>query len=114
MGEMQLFSRDVTGKVDISDPVSVCAAVSSILQQRYAGVDFAPVELLFSDFANLYCGKFSGFYACDTLYQITSDPRLNHRAQVIGGVLADRCAAVLAAFFEARRRRVSRPADRGS
>ena len=27
--------------------------------------------------------------ACHTLYQITSDPRLNHRAQVVGGVLAD-------------------------
>jgi tRNA(adenine34) deaminase len=42
--------------------------------------------------------------ACDTLYQITTDPRLNHRAQVIGGVLADRCAAVLSDFFAARRR----------
>src|SRR5438105_11588891 len=27
--------------------------------------------------------------ACETLYRITSDPRLNHRAQVIGGGLAD-------------------------
>src|SRR5262249_32226740 len=26
--------------------------------------------------------------ACDTLYRIASDPRLNHRAQVVGGVLA--------------------------
>jgi tRNA(adenine34) deaminase len=42
--------------------------------------------------------------ACDTLYRIASDPRLNHRAQVVGGVLADRCAAVLADFFAARRR----------
>jgi tRNA(adenine34) deaminase len=42
--------------------------------------------------------------ACETLYRITSDPRLNHRAQVIGGVLADRCAAVLGEFFEAKRR----------
>jgi tRNA(adenine34) deaminase len=42
--------------------------------------------------------------ACETLYRITSDPRLNHRAQVIGGVLADRCAAVLSEFFEAKRR----------
>ena len=32
--------------------------------------------------------------ACHTLYQIPSDPRLNHRARVIGGVMADRCAAV--------------------
>jgi tRNA(adenine34) deaminase len=41
--------------------------------------------------------------ACHTLYQITSDPRLNHRAQVIGGVLADRCAAALSDFFLAKR-----------
>jgi tRNA(adenine34) deaminase len=42
--------------------------------------------------------------ACDTLYQITSDPRLNHRAEVVGGVLAGRCAAVLSDFFAAKRR----------
>src|SRR6516164_6466547 len=42
--------------------------------------------------------------ACSTLYQITSDPRLNHRAQVIGGVMAEPCAAVLSDFFAARRR----------
>ncbi len=42
--------------------------------------------------------------ACETLYRIASDPRLNHRAQVIGGVLADRCAAVLTDFFAQKRR----------
>jgi tRNA(adenine34) deaminase len=42
--------------------------------------------------------------ACHTLYQITADARLNHRAQVVGGVLADRCAAVLSDFFAAKRR----------
>lgn len=41
--------------------------------------------------------------ACHTLYQITSDPRLNHRARVIGGVMADRCAAVLSDFFARKR-----------
>jgi tRNA(adenine34) deaminase len=41
--------------------------------------------------------------ACHTLYQITSDPRLNHRCQVVGGVAADRCAAVLSAFFARKR-----------
>jgi tRNA(adenine34) deaminase len=41
--------------------------------------------------------------ACDTLYRITNDPRLNHRAQVIGGVLADRCAGILSAFFSKKR-----------
>jgi tRNA(adenine34) deaminase len=42
--------------------------------------------------------------ACDTLYHITSDPRLNHRAQVVGGVLAERCAGILSEFFQKKRR----------
>jgi tRNA(adenine34) deaminase len=47
--------------------------------------------------------------ACDTLYRITADPRLNHRAQVVGGVLAERCASVLSSFFAARR--PAKPSD---
>jgi tRNA(adenine34) deaminase len=43
--------------------------------------------------------------ACDTLYQITADPRLNHRAQVVGGVLAEECAALLSQFFLKKRKR---------
>ena len=42
--------------------------------------------------------------ACDTLYCITSDARLNHRAQVIGGVLAHECGSVLSEFFSKKRR----------
>jgi len=42
--------------------------------------------------------------AAGTLFDIPTDPRLNHRAQVIGGVLADRCAAVLSDFFAEKRR----------
>jgi tRNA(adenine34) deaminase len=45
--------------------------------------------------------------ACDTLYRIPADLRLNHRAQVVGGVLAERCAAVLSDFFAGKRRRGS-------
>src|SRR5213082_1568168 len=32
--------------------------------------------------------------ACDTLYQIPCDPRLNHRSQVVAGVMAEQCGAV--------------------
>jgi tRNA(adenine34) deaminase len=42
--------------------------------------------------------------ACDTLYRIPTDPRLNHRCRVISGVLAERCAAVLSDFFREKRR----------
>jgi len=41
--------------------------------------------------------------ACQTLYQIASDPRLNHRSRVIGGVLSDRCSALLTSFFARKR-----------
>ena len=49
--------------------------------------------------------------ACDTLYRIPTDPRLNHRARVIGGVLADRCAGVLSAFFADKRGKRSGPSS---
>ena len=41
--------------------------------------------------------------ACHTLFQITSDSRLNHSAEVVAGVLADRCSAVLTDFFRRKR-----------
>ncbi|MFO0822756.1 MAG: nucleoside deaminase [Gemmataceae bacterium] len=41
--------------------------------------------------------------ACDTLFRIPSDPRLNHRALVLGGVMADRCGAILTEFFRRKR-----------
>lgn len=41
--------------------------------------------------------------ACGTLYDIPRDPRLTHRAEVRGGVLADECGAVLSEFFQRRR-----------
>jgi tRNA(adenine34) deaminase len=42
--------------------------------------------------------------AVTTLYQLTSDPRLNHRVTVTGGVRAEECAAVLQQFFADLRR----------
>ncbi len=52
-------------------------------------------------------------YGCDnpkagsarTLYQLLEDPRLNHRCEVIPGVLASECGATLKRFFEALRSR---------
>ena len=42
--------------------------------------------------------------AVRTLFTIVDDPRLNHRVEVVGGVLADECAAVLQQFFAELRR----------
>lgn len=40
---------------------------------------------------------------CGSLYNLGADPRLNHEFEITGGVLADECAALLTAFFAARR-----------
>ena len=42
--------------------------------------------------------------AVSTLYQLVSDPRLNHRVAITGGVCAGACAAVLQEFFAELRR----------
>ena len=41
--------------------------------------------------------------AAGTLYQIPSDPRLNHRMAVTAGVREDECRDLLQTFFQARR-----------
>ena len=41
--------------------------------------------------------------AAASLYNITSDPRLNHRLSVEEGILRERCAALLQKFFKERR-----------
>ena len=46
--------------------------------------------------------------ACATLYQIPTDTRLNHRANVVAGVLEDRCADLLSRFFAEKRRQGKR------
>jgi tRNA(adenine34) deaminase len=41
--------------------------------------------------------------AVQTLYQLLSDPRLNHRTQSVGGVLMGPCGELLTRFFQGRR-----------
>jgi tRNA(adenine34) deaminase len=41
--------------------------------------------------------------AVRSLYEVADDPRLNHRAIVEGGVLAEQAGALLKTFFAARR-----------
>jgi tRNA(adenine34) deaminase len=42
--------------------------------------------------------------AVTSLYHLLDDQRLNHRCEVIPGVLSDRCGEMLTAFFQAQRR----------
>jgi tRNA(adenine34) deaminase len=41
--------------------------------------------------------------AAGSLWDVVRDRRLNHRPEVVSGVLADECAELLAGFFAARR-----------
>ena len=41
--------------------------------------------------------------ACGSVINVMNEPKLNHHCEVLAGVLADDCAAVLSAFFKHRR-----------
>jgi tRNA(adenine34) deaminase len=46
---------------------------------------------------------------CGSLYDIARDPRLNHQAVVLGGLLADEAAFLLRSFFDDLRRGTPAP-----
>lgn len=41
--------------------------------------------------------------ACESLYRILNDARLNHRSQVLSGVMEDKCGEILSSFFRNKR-----------
>lgn len=43
--------------------------------------------------------------ACGSVIDLMSEPKLNHHTEVIGGVLAQECGAILSDFFKARRQK---------
>lgn len=50
--------------------------------------------------------------AARSLFSICDDPRLNHRVEIVTGVLAEPCATILQAFFrDARARRLGAPRE---
>lgn len=84
------------------EPCPMCAG--AIVQSRLASV--------------IYGAPDPKAGACHSLYEIASDPRLNHRAEVIAGVLAGPCGGILSSFFAslrdkqaANRRQPARPAS---
>jgi tRNA(adenine34) deaminase len=51
--------------------------------------------------------------ACGSVLDVIHEPRLNHRAQVTTGVLAEECGGLLREFF-AKRRRAGKPLGSGA
>jgi len=41
--------------------------------------------------------------ACDSLYELTRDKRLNHQIETTGGILADECGKIMSDFFRNKR-----------
>jgi tRNA(adenine34) deaminase len=41
--------------------------------------------------------------ACGSVLDVVSEPRLNHRPEVVGGLLAQECGELLSEFFSSRR-----------
>jgi tRNA(adenine34) deaminase len=69
------------------EPCPMCAG--AVVQSRIARVVYAATD------------PKAG--ACDSLYRLASDPRLNHRASITRGVLAEPCGELLSRFFRERR-----------
>lgn len=42
--------------------------------------------------------------ACGSIVDLFAEKRLNHHAEIVGGVLGEQCGALLSDFFEQRRR----------
>jgi tRNA(adenine34) deaminase len=47
--------------------------------------------------------------AAGSLYDIPRDDRLNHRMEIVSGILADECRALMRNFFQARREKGNKP-----
>ncbi len=69
------------------EPCPMCAG--ALQQARVARVVFGA--------ADMKAG------ACGSLYNLATDPRLNHEFEVVQGIRSDECAALLSDFFADRR-----------
>ncbi|MGE4132022.1 MAG: tRNA adenosine(34) deaminase TadA [Bdellovibrionales bacterium] len=69
------------------EPCTMCAG--AIVQARLARV--------------VYGARDPKAGAVESLYRVLSDSRLNHRPEVLGGVLAEECGQILSRFFASRR-----------
>jgi tRNA(adenine34) deaminase len=70
------------------EPCPMCAG--AILQARIPRVVYGAIDTKAG--------------AVESLYRMLNDDRLNHRCEVVGGVLASTCGRVLTEFFERKRK----------
>ena len=102
--------QDPTAHAEI---IAITAAASAVGSRRLDGcriyVTLEPCAMCAGAIVNaridqLLFGAFDPKAgAAGTLYTITTDHRLNHRTETIGGVLDAECGALLTEFFRKRR-----------
>jgi len=63
-----LNHSDVTGTVNMTDPVAVADTICAILGRRYPGFNEAFLRKGFSDIVDAFWGRYPGLLQCDTPY----------------------------------------------
>ena len=109
-GNLTIGDCDPTGHAEI---VAMRAAAKSIGNYRLSGCTlYTTIEpcamcagaLVHARIARLVFGAADErFGAARTLFNICDDPRLNHRMEVVEGVMAEDCRGVMREFFRERR-----------
>lgn len=62
--------------------------------------------IVYSRLKKVYFGAYDLRFGCaGTVYNLACDERLNHRAVVKGGILEEKCKALLTAFFADKRKK---------
>jgi tRNA(adenine34) deaminase len=116
----EIIARASNRVEELEDPtahaemLAITSACEQLGQGRLSGCElFCTLEPCFMCAGALTHGRIQRlvfgardpkFGACGSLADLPHDERLNHRYEVVEGVLANECAAVLQDFFRARRR----------
>jgi hypothetical protein len=62
---------DVSQAVKTTDPQAVNDEINRIYRDLYQGASTTQLDQAFRDMAQLYCGEYAGYHACDTAYHDT-------------------------------------------
>ncbi len=108
--------KDSTAHAEI---ISITAAENHLEDWRLTGCEiYVTVEpcimctgaILAARVNKIYFGVFDPkFGACGSLYNIAQEGKVNHKAKVFSGLMADECGALIQTFFKQKRIKDSNP-----
>lgn len=65
---MNVNESELSHFVDMDDPQSVLEEVKTIVLMAFTRFDFRPIDRAFSDFVDLFAGRYPGYRKCNTRY----------------------------------------------